>query len=174
MKKYIFIVIICFISVFNVHEIVAKTTYHSKGYHANIMVTNHFFVFMGAETSHGYMFDNHNYLGVGIGGYFLPMASMPIFANTFIDYHNYVKDKKNTLVLGIKLGHSLALNYMSDYGTKYKNAILLEPNIGWNWQFRRGGALYLYCGVSTLFIVGESRTSKKYIPLPKLGVGFEF
>ena len=102
------------------------------------------------------------------------MASMPMFANTFIDYHNYVKDKKNTLVLGIKLGHSLALNYMSDYGTKYKNAILLEPNIGWNWQFRRGGALYLYCGVSTLFIVGESRTSKKYIPLPKLGVGFEF
>lgn len=34
----------------------------TAGYHGNVMVTDHLGVFVGLETSHGYMFDKHNYL----------------------------------------------------------------------------------------------------------------
>ena len=107
----------------------------SRGYHGNLAITNHLGVFIGAETSHGYMFDGHNYLGLGIGGFVLPNNNHPTYMNTFIDYHNYVKDN-NTLVLGVKAGWSHAFNYQKDSGIKFENGILCEPNIGWSWCFK--------------------------------------
>ncbi len=145
----------------------------SEGYHGNLAITDHLGVFIGAETSHGYMFDSHNYLGLGIGGFVLPNESHPTYMNAFIDYHNYLRDN-NTLVLGVKAGWSHAFNYQKDSGIKFENGILCEPNIGWSWCFNSGNGLYLGLGASLIFPLGESRTEKTVLPMPKISFAFEF
>lgn len=145
----------------------------SEGYRGNLAITDHLGVFIGAETSHGYMFDSHNYLGLGIGGFVLPNDSHPTYMNAFIDYHNYLKDN-NTLVLGVKTGWSHAFNYQKDSGIKFENGILCEPNIGWSWYFNSGYGLYLGLGASLIFPLGESRTEKTVLPMPKISFAFEF
>lgn len=145
----------------------------SEGYRGNLAITDHLGVFIGAETSHGYMFDSHNYLGLGIGGFVLPDESHPIYMNAFIDYHNYLRDN-NTLVLGVKAGWSHAFNYQKDSGIKFENGILCEPNIGWSWSLNSGNGLYLGLGASLIFPLGESRTEKTVLPMPKISFAFEF
>lgn len=145
----------------------------SEGYRGNLAITDHLGVFIGAETSHGYMFDSHNYLGLGIGGFVLPNESHPTYMNAFIDYHNYLRDN-NTLVLGVKAGWSHAFNYQKDSGIKFENGILCEPNIGWSWSLNSGNGLYLGLGASLIFPLGESRTEKTVLPMPKISFAFEF
>ena len=145
----------------------------SEGYRGNLAITDHLGVFIGVETSHGYMFDSHNYLGLGIGGFVLPNESHPTYMNAFIDYHNYLRDN-NTLVLGVKAGWSHAFNYQKDSGIKFENGILCEPNIGWSWSLNSGNGLYLGLGASLIFPLGESRTEKTVLPMPKISFAFEF
>ena len=145
----------------------------SEGYRGNLAITDHLGVFIGAETSHGYMFDSHNYLGLGIGGFVLPNDSHPTYMNAFIDYHNYLRDN-NTLVLGVKTGWSHAFNYQKDSGINFENGILCEPNIGWSWSLNSGNGLYLGLGASLIFPLGESRTEKTVLPMPKISFAFEF
>ncbi len=145
----------------------------SRGYHGSIAVTDQLGVFVGAETSHGYMFDSHNYIGLGIGGFILPNDSLPIYMNTFIDYHNYLREK-NTFVLGLKAGWSHAFNYLEDSGIQYQNGVLFEPNAGWSWRLKSGNGLCLGLGASMILPLGNSRTSRKILPLPKISFGFEF
>lgn len=148
--------------------------YRSIGYKGNIMLTNHLGVFIGAETSHGYMFDRHNYLGIGVGGFIFPNENHPTYINTFIDYHNYLKEKSNTFLIGMKAGYSHAFNYERNSGITFKNGILVEPNIGWSWQLKSGYGLSINLGVSMIVPTGNSRTNKKVLPMPKLSFGFEF
>lgn len=144
-----------------------------SGYYGNITITDHLGVFVGLETSHGYMFDKHNYLGAGVGGFILPNNNHPTYMNTFLDYHCYLKEK-NSFVLGMKAGWSHAFNYNSNSGIKFKNGILIEPNIGGSWLLKSGNGLILGFGVAMIFPVGDFRTDKKIFPLPKISFGFEF
>ena len=145
----------------------------TQGYHGNITLTDHLGVFVGVETSHGYMLDNHNYIGLGVGGFILPNNSHPTYMNTFFDYHNYLRDK-STLVLGVKAGWSHAFNYLKDSGIKYKNGVLCEPNIGWSWCLQSGKGLYLGLGATLVFPFGDSRTDQKVLPLRKISFGLEY
>jgi len=144
-----------------------------RGYQGNIMITDHLGVFIGLETSHGYMFDKHNYLGAGIGGFIFPNESHPTYMNTFVDYHHYLKEQ-NSLVLGVKAGWSHAFNYAGNSGIQYGNGILLEPNIGWSWLFKSGKGLFAGLGLAMIIPVGDSRTDWKVLPMPKISLGFEF
>lgn len=145
------------------------------GYRGSIAVTDNLGVFVGAETSHGYLFDAHNYLGIGIGGFILPNGTgNPVFGNAFLDYRYYLKDKPGTLVLGVKSGYSHAFTYDKDSGVAFRNGILLEPTVGWCWGLKNGCGFSLGLGLTMIAPLGESRTDKKVLPLPKLAIGFEF
>ena len=76
--------------------------------------------------------------------------------------------------MGIKAGWSHAFNYNSNSGIKFKNGILIEPNIGGSWLLKSGNGLILGFGVAMIFPVGDFRTDKKIFPLPKISFGFEF
>ena len=52
-------VVSCFVSS-------AQNDYRSKGYKGSVSITDHYGVWLGAETSHGYMFNRNIYLGAGI------------------------------------------------------------------------------------------------------------
>ena len=51
----------------------AQNDYRSKGYKGSVSITDHYGVWLGSETSHGYMFNRNIYLGAGIGGYILSL-----------------------------------------------------------------------------------------------------
>ncbi|MDE5890433.1 MAG: hypothetical protein K2H10_05385 [Bacteroidales bacterium] len=138
-----------------------------------MMIIDYLGVFVGLETSHGYMFDKHNYFGAGIGGFILPNKSHPTYMNAFLDYHNYLKEK-NTLVLGMKAGWSHSFNYVQNSGIQYENGILLEPNIGWSWLLGSRRGLNLGLGAAIIIPAGDSRTDRKVLPMPKIFFGFEF
>ena len=150
--------------------------YRGKGYKGSVSITDQFGVFVGAETSHGYMFDRHNYLGVGVGGFVFPNSSHPTFMNAFIDYHNYLSNKASTPILGLKAGgsHSFYNNGNGLTDVKFKNAVVIEPSTGWSWGLKSGNGLTLGLGAALYIPVGESMTDRKVLPMPKLSFGFEF
>ena len=41
--------------------------YRQKGYSGSVSFTNQYLVWLGFDTSHGYMFNEHHYLGGGAG-----------------------------------------------------------------------------------------------------------
>ena len=106
--------------------------YRDKGYKGSVSITDQFGVFVGAETSHGYMFDRHNYLGVGVGGFVFPNSSHPTFMNVFVDYHNFLSNKASTPLLGLKAGgsHSFYNNGNGLTDVKFKNAVDLIQELG--------------------------------------------
>ena len=75
-------VVSCFVSS-------AQNDYRSKGYKGSVSITDQFGVWLGAETSHGYMFNRNIYLGAGIGGYIFPDGNEnPYFGEAFLDFHS--------------------------------------------------------------------------------------
>lgn len=48
-----------------------NSDFRSRGYKGSVLYTNHYLVWQGIETSHGYMFNRHHYLGAGVGAFFL-------------------------------------------------------------------------------------------------------
>lgn len=148
--------------------------YRSDGYHGNVMVTDYLGVFIGAETIHGVMAGRHNFIGAGAGFFLFPNSAHPTYLNVFADYHSYLKDKRSTPVLGIKAGVSHALNYYGNGGIQFRNGLLVEPSFSWSWGLKSGNGLSLGLGFVGIFPVGESRTSRTVLPLPKLSFGFEF
>ena len=148
--------------------------YRDKAYKGSVSITDQLGVWAGLETSHGIMLDRHNYLGVGIGGFIFPNSEHPTFMNAFLDYHNYLSNKTSTPVLGLKVGGSHCLNFDEVTGCKFKNAVLVEPSVGWSWGLKSGHGLTLGIGAPMYMPVGVSRTDKKVIPMPKISFGFEF
>lgn len=128
----------------------------TAGYHGNVMVTDHLGVFVGLETSHGYMFDKHNWLGGGINVFVFPDTNLPTYMNVFVDYHNYLKER-SSLVLGMKAGWSHAFNY-DNGGVNYKNGIFFEPDVGWSWLLNSGKGLSIGLGGTMIVPVGERST----------------
>jgi len=174
MKKHFASVVIgLMICLLNTSSFAQSDNYRCSGYHGNVMITDYLGVFVGLETAHGYMFDSHNYLGLGIGGFILPNESHPTYMNTFVDYHNYLKDK-SSFVLGMKAGWTHAFNYPKNSGINYENGVFLEPNIGWSWLLNTGKGLSIGLGTSIIVSIGDARTDRKVLPLPKISFGFEF
>lgn len=149
--------------------------YRDPGYKGSISLTDQYLVFLGLETSHGYMFDSNNYLGAG-ANYSFPLVKGKVRPNcltTFVDYHRYMSDSPSSLVLGAKAGYMFMLgkeNNANDgdpYGSFYA-----EPNVGWSWTLGNGCGLTASVGAA-LYTKSQS-SGNEFLAMPKLTVGFEF
>ena len=145
----------------------------NKGYQGSVSYSNMALLWNGIETSHGYMFDEHHYLGAGVGLLVVIPFSKPegVLGHIFVDYHAYWFDKKSTPTAGLKIG------YMRSFPDKgnFQN-VEIEPDIGWSWILKSGNALALSLGAN---IVPEPIhfTETESLPFtiaPCLRFGFEF
>ena len=148
--------------------------FRSRGYKGNVSYTNQYLVWQGVETSHGYRFDSHHYLGGGAGVFLAPIDDVPpAFAYVFVDYTGYFLNKKNTPFAAIKTGVCQALDEKNADGDfKFSVAATVEPVFGWSWGLKSGKGLLLSIS-SPLFISGD-RYSTTVQMMPKLSFGFEF
>ena len=53
-------------------------SYRGRGYRGNVAFTDQYLVWMGFDTSHGYMFNEHHYLGAGAGLFWLRYMNCPL------------------------------------------------------------------------------------------------
>ena len=153
----------------------AQTKDHrDPGFQGYAAITDQLGVFVGADVSLGAMLDRMNYLGAGVGAFVYPGDEWPLYGNLFVDYRHYFKDAKNSFFLGSKLGFSHAFGYDDLPQMTYNNGILAEPNLGWSWGLKSGNALELAIGATMLAPVGERRTNRNLMCLPKISFGFSF
>ena len=61
-----------------------------KGYRGSIAITDQYLVWIGFDTSHGSMFNEHHYLGAGAGFFIAPTGFFPLFGHAFVDYNAYI------------------------------------------------------------------------------------
>ena len=173
MKKIVLLLSI-FACIASVNTQAQVRDYRSNGYHGNIGIVDYLGVYVGAETSHGVMIDRYSFLGLGVGLFVLPNNTHPTYLNAFADYHIYLKDNISTPVLGIKAGVSHSLDYEKNSGIQFENGVLIEPSFSWSWGMRNGKGLTLGLGMTNIFPIGDSRTDKKILPLPKISFEFVF
>ena len=150
--------------------------YRQKGYAGSVSVSDMFIFFAGFDTSHGYMFNEHHYLGGGLDTYFVPIAiDCPIGYHFYADYKSYWFKKRSTPTAGIKIGYGGALliskDYHSDAYAPYGN-IKLEPNIGWDWGLKNGKGFTTSIGANILMTIEEAKMYA--LPLVKLSFGITF
>lgn len=145
--------------------------FRSRGYKGNALYTNHYIVWQGVETSHGYMFNSHHYLGAGVGAFFLPLDKVPAFGRVFVEYNAYFREKASTPIAGVKAGFCHAMNYNND--CKFRNAAELEPSVGWSWTLQSGKGLLL--GLSyPFYVTSKPNTTVSIYGMPKISFGIEF
>lgn len=156
-----------FLAMANLSAQESDSGFRSQGYKGNVMYTNHYIVWQGVETSHGYMFNSHYYLGAGVGLFILPTDVAPVFGRVFAEYDVYFLDKGSTPTAGLKAGFCHSINYSS--GNKFRNAAEIEPSLGWSWTLKSGKGLLLELGYP---LYATSNTS--IIGMPKISFGIEF
>ncbi len=141
-----------------------------RGYRGSVTLTDQYLAIIGFETSHGYMFNEHHYLGAGVGGFFIPTDNLPRFGQVFVDYRAYLSDKPSTMVLGVKAGfcHAFKTNDGNHNGYSFMNAAALEPSLGWIWGGKKGNGFGISLG-------GQVFAHKDDVSvLPKLNFFYEF
>lgn len=150
-----------------------------RGYQGSVTVMMSYLP--GIETSHGYQFNEHHYLGAGLGAIPLfPKDDFTVFAYPFLDYQAYWFSRRNTPFCGVKTG-------LVTEGFNYSGMLFLEPSIGWSWDFTRGGGLNLSLGCIILVDgvrAGKPASSWKFNPsmlwgpegwpYPKLSLTYNF
>ena len=149
--------------------------FRAPGYKGSVSLIDQYGVWAGFETSHGIMLDRHNYLGAGMSVSFcLPELgdTPPVFGQFFVDYQNYLLDKRSTPVLGVKAGYMKALNEKKASGWTFTQAAFIEPDAGWNWRMKNGCGLTTSLGAAMFKPVGDS--SKNFVVMPKFSLTFEF
>ena len=146
-------------------------SFRTSGYKWTLSYTNHYLVWQGLETSHGYMLNEHHYLGAGLGAFIAPVDGVPVYGRAFIDYTSYILNKKSTPVAGIKAGFCHAIHY-SD-GCKFRNAAEVEPSVGWSWTLKSGKGLSLALG-APCYLTSTSGYSFVMLWMPKLSIGLAF
>jgi len=171
MEKRSFIIAVLLFVSFSYYPLFAQG--RNKGYRGNVLYSNMIILWNGIETSHGYMFNEHHYLGVGVGILTTVPFSKPdaFLGHVFVDYHAYWFDKKSTPLAGIKIGYLRSFPIKEDM-----HNVEIEPNIGWSWMLKSGNGLVLSLGAN---IVPEPVhiTESSSFPItiaPCLHFGFEF
>lgn len=142
----------------------------SAGYRGSLTLTDQYLAIIGFETSHGYMFNEHHYLGAGVGGFFIPTDNLPCFGQVFADYRAYLSDKASTMVLGAKAGfcHAFKTNEGNHNGYSFMNAAILEPSLGWIWGGKNGNGFGISLGGQVFMYKDDVSV------LPKLNFFYEF
>ena len=143
--------------------------YRAKGYRGSVSITDQYVVWIGFDTSHGYMFNEHHYLGAGVGLFLAPTGFFPLFGHTFVEYNAYILKRASTPTAGIKVGFMGFLGEMDPGITLYswylQKSAELEPNIGWSWAFNEDMGIRLSLGAA-IFILP--------LAMPKLTIAFDF
>lgn len=147
-----------------------ESSLRSAGYRGSVTLTDQYFVIVGFDTSHGYMFNEHHYLGAGVGGFFIPTDNLPRFGQVFADYRAYLSDRTSTMVAGVKAGfcHAFKTDSGDHNGYSFMNAAAVEPSLGWIWGGRKGKGFGMSLGTQ-VFIHKDDVAA-----LPKLNLFYEF
>ena len=142
-------------------------SYRSKGYAGSVSFTDQYLVWLGIDTSHGYMFNEHHYLGAGAGFFLAPIDDVPpTLVHVFGEYKAYFLKKKSTPTAGIRTGICTTVTKHSGY--VFSQAWELEPNIGWDWGLKNGKGLNLSIGATMMV------ANRNIVAMPKLSFGIHF
>ena len=151
--------------------------YRNKGYAGSVSFTDQNIILVGLDTSHGYMFNEHHYLGGGLDAYIVPISlESPIGYHFYAAYKSYWFKKRSTPTAGIKIGYGGAImtskDYHSDAYVPYGN-YKLEPNIGWDWGLKNGKGLTMSIGANILmnYLMTEDMYALAFV---KLAIGITF
>ncbi len=143
--------------------------YRTSGYKGGVSLTDQL-VFVGLDTSHGYMFNCHHYLGGGAGFFLMPFDSVPAFGRVFADYKAYLLKRNSTPTAGLQAGCCMAFRDMS--GLKFLEAFEVSPHIGWNWTYSDKIGLDFSIGAS-VFVHNDGFSTLAHV-MPKISIGIEF
>ncbi len=146
-------------------------SFRAKGYKGSVTISNMGIIWCGLDSSHGYMFNEHHYLGGGVGVMISPFGSPPaFFFHIYADYNAYWFDRKSTPAAGIRIG------YVRSSKRGNLSAFELEPSIGWSWGTKSGYGLALCLGLDiiTVPVNFTESSSLPFTALPKLNFAFEF
>lgn len=147
--------------------------YRQKGYAGDVSLVTHF-VYTGLETSHGYMFNEHHFLGAGVGYSKWHLSWKASNVHLYADYKAYVMKRRSTLTAGLKTGY-LLLCMRSEDGLENAGRMSLEPNVGWDWGLKNGYGLGLSAGVQIFpALLPDMVETKMPLLLPMVSFGFKF
>lgn len=170
-KKLALIIVAIFFVLYSCETLYAQERNH--GYQGSVSYSNMALLWNGIETSHGYMFNEHHYLGAGVGFLAAIPFSKPegFLGHIFVDYHAYWFDKKSTPMAGVKIGYICSF---PDKGNLQN--VEIEPNVGWSWILKSGNALALSLGANIIPepIHFTENDSLPFTIAPCLCFGFEF
>ena len=141
--------------------------FRDPGYKGNVSVTNMGLLTLGIETSHGYMFDRSNYLGIAAGAYSFGGHHFDL-GGLFLDYTHYMRDAQSSFRIGARLGAFFDFASLLAYGANTYALPLVEPNIGWSWVLRNGTGLSVILGA----VIAPDGTRTDIAP--KVTLSFEF
>ena len=141
------IIIIALLTVFSISMPARTPAFREKGFKGSVGISSGFNDFAGAviPLSNGYMFNEHHYLGAGIGLYMsrwtYPLEILPEY---FIEYECYFLKKNSTPMAAAKA--SIKDIFIDQF---YPS---LELNAGWSWGVGNYGlnltaGLIMYRGV---------------------------
>lgn len=141
--------------------------YRSKGYAGSVSFTDQYLVWLGLDTSHGYMFNEHHYLGAGAGFFLAPIDDVPpTLVHVYGEYKAYFLKKRSTPTAGLRTGICTTVTKHSGY--VFSKAWELEPNIGWDWGLKNGKGLSLSIGATMMV------ANRNMVAMPKLAFGINF
>lgn len=148
-------------------DVATGRDFRTPGYKGSVSVTNMGLLTLGIETSHGYMFDRSNYLGLAAGAYSFGGRHFDL-GGLFLDYTHYMRDAQNSFRIGAKLGALFDFASLLAYGATTHALPLVEPNIGWNWVLRNGTGISATVGA----VIARNDTQTEIAP--KFTLSFEF
>lgn len=139
--------------------------YRQKGYAGNIALTNWCFVFAGFETSHGYMFNEHHYLGLGFETHISPALDFVGVIEPFVEYKSYFLKRGSTPTASLRTGYCTGFFYNESEKpiliVALPIAFELNPSLGWDWGLKKGKGLSLNVGMQVLIADAETALATK-------------
>ena len=151
-------------------EKVKKPLYRKPGYKGSLTFTDQSLFTCGVETSHGYMFNAHNYFGAGAGVFFLLLTD-PVM-DFFLEYKGYFSKKNFSPTIGLQAGFiNEELTRSDGNGVERVNTLHFFPNVGLSWMLGKRIGIFLELGAS-FYIDPNNRRDEDITP--QLNVGIEF
>lgn len=157
--------------------------YRQKGYAGSVSLNSQMLFILGLETSHGYMFNEHHYLGAGVGFNIFPYkvqirhSSSLIYSEEgsinftpiFVEYKAFLRKRSNTPVLGARAAFTHVW-WMYDGQIQMRETVGLEPVFGWDWKLKDSFGLNVALGVQLMYNI----TNDNFGALPRVSLGFQF
>ena len=174
MKRFLILCLLFCAVGLSAQEQTGVPSYREKGYAGNVSFTDQYLILIGLDTSHGYMLNEREFIGGGLGLYVAPVKGSPIVYHLYGEYKFYWKEKWSTPTTGIKVGYGGAIKTQEEDFIMPGAEIKVEPYIGWDWGLQNGKGFSLSLGanvfVGNVFIQAEPYFSV----MPKLNLGFSF